>query len=1393
MRSKVPLLIVVVALLIFGALVFLGIANRLRQLASNLPIVLENELQARLDRKAKAGSVRLTSPSTAVITDLRVASGKTFAEGTLFSARRAVVRFNVVDLLTGRVPLARSITSVALFDPSIRLVRDRNGVWDIEDLLRRPPVPPAQRFRGLIRVYSGGLTVVDYAARVKQLPAVNSLHSVSGYVNLAPAQSALVDLLGEGERGRVRSVRATGRWGIGAPVTRVSLSIQDANAEYWLDYCADIRPWNIRAGVVSAQAVLSQPRRAGIVAQGFAALRNSAITSPYLSIPVRPFSAKIRFFGTNISLAGRGFLRESPISIRGQVLGFHPGKLNLRIASERINLAVLQAAIEPLPAFPQVLWHSPGAINIGVAGTTRRPIVTGIVRAPRAALYGMPLTSLTARGYFRDGAIFITAADGRTAGGRISLSAAIGLKPIRIRVQGTAGGINLAALPLPRNLRATGLADLRFALDYLRQLRSARLSAEIVRGKLAGFTFARAGAEMVFTGPRMAQATLELTRSAAPGVAIEAAVADLALRGRTILVQRLVAKAFQGMLAGEGAVTLDGGLNLNLSGTGVNLGALLAPLGHKQFTGIASFMGSLTGTIGSPHFAGQATARDGRIRRVEYDFLTGYLVATPDRLIIEDAVVRLQQAEVVTSGRIVVARKTPARVEMQVRARGINLARVSARAQGIAGADLDVRGQFSNIRVSGGISVADTVIAGVPLDQVRVQLRFQKGRTVITELLARRAEMQLIGGGSIGPQGDLRISLMGENLRLSLLSEIIHPYVALEGPMTFTGEVRGTLGSPTIRAAIASTAPVVNGRQFKSLAADVRLVDGAVILDRAVISPPQGQAIAQGAINPEGLVSLTGQLVEFPLAILRPRTGAGWLAGTADASFAMVGPAGSPEVQASISAADVVTPRLSIERITAEQVTIAGGRLSSSSVRARANGNQVLLSGSLPFVWAAPFVPRDQPILLHAELPNQDFSVLETFSPTIEEAHGAFMAAVDVTGTLDQPAFNGEVVLSDGSLSLHNLENDLTNLTLAARFENSSLVVDALSGASSLGGTFSGSGNLSLTDARCLLTAFVTLNDLRLAVTSTAVEELVFTSSGQLLVTETLHSPLMRGQLAIRDARIRLPAKAVPTTVVAPQLPVNPELEITADLARDVTVERGTLRAEVIGPVAITGTLARPAIAGTVQIASGRLNYLSRTLELRPGGTASLLLSPAQPPIISVDVTAVARVSAPSPVTGLFTRYTLTLDIAGPIGNLDIDVHSSPPGLSDIEALRLVFRGTSLDALIAGRPFEQLFREQLGQVLLGLAVPRLFEPFQIEGLTFALEPGFDIPLAFTASTPLTERVILSYSRSVIGVLPFDVFSFSYTLSPQLAITAQFAGLNRTPRQTSYLLEYFRRF
>lgn len=167
--------------------------------------------------------------------------------------------------------------------------------------------------------------------------------------------------------------------------------------------------------------------------------------------------------------------------------------------------------------------------------------------------------------------------------------------------------------------------------------------------------------------------------------------------------------------------------------------------------------------------------------------------------------------------------------------------------------------------------------------------------------------------------------------------------------------------------------------------------------------------------------------------------------------------------------------------------------------------------------------------------------------------------------------------------------------------------------------------------------------------------------------------------------------------------------------------------------------------------------------------------------------------TAVSPITGRITRYVVTLDVVGPVGDLDIDVRSRPPGLAQLDALTLVFAGASGQALLRGQPIQQVIQEQIGQVLLGFALPGLFQGIEVGGITFGLEAGFDVPLQLAASAALSERFIMSYSRSVTGRLPVDTVSFSYTLSPQLALTLELEGQNSAPRETVYLLEYFRRF
>jgi hypothetical protein len=285
----------------------------------------------------------------------------------------------------------------------------------------------------------------------------------------------------------------------------------------------------------------------------------------------------------------------------------------------------------------------------------------------------------------------------------------------------------------------------------------------------------------------------------------------------------------------------------------------------------------------------------------------------------------------------------------------------------------------------------------------------------------------------------------------------------------------------------------------------------------------------------------------------------------------------------------------------------------------------------------------------------------------------------------------------------------------------------------------------------------------------------------------------LQGQLVVTDARLQAPPTLLPTAVQLPVFPINPQLSVTINLSRNVSVERGALKASLLGPITITGTLSRPLVAGTVQITSGKLSYVGRTLTIVPGGTASFAFEPPSPPVISVNLTATTVTTLPSPLTNRVTRYTVFLRVSGPVAKPTVDVSSSPPGLDSIQAMTAVFGGAPAQALAQGISVDQLIRNQFSSILLGFAIPEIFQSLQLGPFVFALEPGFNVPLQVSATTDLTDKISLFYARSVTGVLPTDIFGVDYTLSQKLALTLQFSGLNGSATDTQFLIQYFTRF
>ncbi|MCL6628330.1 MAG: translocation/assembly module TamB domain-containing protein [Armatimonadetes bacterium] len=1170
-------------------------------------------------------------------------------------------------------------------------------------------------------------------------------------------------------------------------------------------------------------------------------------------------------------------------------------------------------------------------------------------------------------------------------------------------------------------------------------MRSASLHANVRRGRVSELSFTGANIDVSVSASQTGQARVSLRKGTYAGTAIRVATADLSFRTSTVTIRRMAINVLGGLIEGYGTIRKDGALNVSLAGTRIDLSELSKRLGYEQVTGQGNFRGSLTRQIKDPYLAVTFAVRNGRVRNIGYNVITGRLEAARGQLVFQDLAMHLPRGEIATAGRIVIRPGAPASLLLNLSARNIDLREalsvlgLEINASGLTTIDMDISGSLPNVQAAGTIVVRDAMLQGVSMDTVHAVLSYQGERILITAMSASRGQMTVTGQGTVMRSGLMEMSIAGNNLQLGIFNQVLSPYVHLEGPFDFSGQIRGDYRRPTVKGRISSSTLSVNQQAFGNFGADVawngrtitlsnvrleqdnadyrvtlvtytpstsylsltveassvgianmlaaatnspiinlpkgenlrqflatiptpftgtvdvslslrgpisglsgtifvtardihsgtsrldtagielgvvaskfaavdtalegpeirlrgnvllseerpvavylnvldtkipslialienlpaisaydagrdvtrfvkgientngllnasidlsnleesptgtisvsatsvsfrerqvgdvnanaHLRNGDVVLDEISIQPTQGQIALRGTIDREGEIALHGEVDSVQLSSVAPWFIGTDISGLVNASFAISGTFANPTVTGSIRGTDVRTDGTLVDSISAERIVISNGTLSFDRASVVADSAQFLISGSLPFMWTAPFVPRDKPLHLHAEALEADLSVLESLSQAVESASGPLVASVDIRGSLDSPILDGKVTVRNGRLKLYNLDNEIEDISMNAKFADSTMTIESFDGTSSLGGSLAGTGEISFGEpGGAGVSLFLMIDNMRIRMSETPmVENFELTVGGPLTVTGKLDSLAIRGQLVVSDANIRVPAEPVEVATLAPSLPMGPQLDVTLNIAHNVRIERGTLNAEVVGPVTVTGTVDRPIIAGTVQIVRGEISYIGRTLELVPGGAASFLFSGTTPPIVILEISARTQAFGISPLTGGITRYTLTLDISGPVGELAMDVRTSPPGLSDIEALSLLFSGTALDALLRGEPFQEVFQQQLGQVLLGLAVPGLFQPFTVGELTFVLVPNFDTPVQLSGSVNLTSRLVLSHSRAVTGIVRSELSSLSYVFSPRFAATIQFENVRGARQKTTYLIEYYTRF
>lgn len=298
---------------------------------------------------------------------------------------------------------------------------------------------------------------------------------------------------------------------------------------------------------------------------------------------------------------------------------------------------------------------------------------------------------------------------------------------------------------------------------------------------------------------------------------------------------------------------------------------------------------------------------------------------------------------------------------------------------------------------------------------------------------------------------------------------------------------------------------------------------------------------------------------------------------------------------------------------------------------------------------------------------------------------GTIGASADVSGTIDDPAFNGTVASTDLAIQSALTGTQLSGVRVSGSFAGAKLRLAGFSGQTPNGGTVSGSGTVDLSD---LLTKGAAL-DLRIAAAHAQLlkrDGLGATVTGPLRIVSqgTNAGGTIAGRLHVDKANWALGMAAGATAVpVIKTTEINTPADIAPprvrsgtwtyliDASADDQVDvRGLgLTSDWSADIKLRGTTENPRIVGQADLVRGDYEFAGKRFELTKGRIRFAGETPPDP-LLDIAATGDANgVSATISITGTATKPAISF--------------SSTPSLPEEELLSRLLFGSSITDISA--------------------------------------------------------------------------------------------------------------
>jgi len=822
-----------------------------------------------------------------VLEDLRIAGGRTFREGTLLRVPRVLLTFDVEalfqDLLWGRGAVLPALRRIVLREPTLLLVRDKRGRWNVEALFQqvsRPAGPAGPTFAGTVE-FSGGLV---HLLDLSVAPAFRAtLTQVTGRVGLDALPLARVTATGQAMAGNASGSRVRVAGWVHTADGTVDLEVEGADLPLaaWGNYLVPIPRARWEAGWVSGTIHLYGGTRTGgqpLDFSGIVRLRRATLTVLPERVRLSEIAGPVRVTRAYLATPGLALRVDgSPVTVRGEVLLSADGYLDLEVEAAELDAALLRRLF--LPGGVPMRGTLQGRVRLTGAPQTLR--ISGRIRSPEVVIAHQPLRSLTTHLTFEAGTLALTDLEAQTA----------------------AGGVRGDLLLDPQG------AVYLFAGEVWRVPTTA---LEQVLGLALPLSATLSGPVVATGGPKWAflRGALRAGPGSVFGVPFDALQASFTYVDGDLWLDAASLERHQTRVELWGTISAVGELDLFALARDLPL-EMLRPYFSPPvpLAGTVQFAGHIKGKAFSWSAEGHATVRGNRVGPITFDEGIAGLMLGPQGLVLADAVVRQGRDLYRLTGEV---RWHPnPRLDLTVRTEGADASRLASWANlpvalaGEASGEVRVTGTPQHLQAKAEVRLWAGRIMGHRVDKARVGLVWSPSGLRIGEGWAETDLGTLRFAGTVGPD-DLEVAFSLGELRLESVAAWQVPSVRVGGGVRLSGRVGGTPSRPEVTAYAEVTDLTLNGVRFDGAAGTVHWTPGTLGLAPLVVTRGTERYTLEGTLGLERPTASLRLLVDGGrlttlLAVSRsPLAADGRLSGT----LTLTGPLTNPQARLDLQLVD---------------------------------------------------------------------------------------------------------------------------------------------------------------------------------------------------------------------------------------------------------------------------------------------------------------------------------------------------------------------------------------------------------------------------------------------------------------------------------------------------------